>query len=266
MSGPSRFDASIYVRSPNVSIATGIALAKSLVRECPKSMPASVKKACKKLSAVCEAAQGAWADRQREMGALSDGDSRLIDQEADTVWGALRGRLRDFASLPFDRYPRAQRASELVVVLFGADELNFLKTKFTVQYETMDTILKRIGADNLENDINELAGPEFLDQIRHVHPRYEAMVRTMIMREEGSGQNLLEHVRNLQRAVVEYAIKVCGTVDEDDDPQSAVVARRALLPIEKFRADVGTKVGKSGAEGGGGEAAPVESGAQDDVG
>jgi hypothetical protein len=80
-----------------------------------------------------------------------------------------------------------------------------------------------------------------LQHIRNVHPRYEAMVRSSLQRET-SQTNLLEHVRLIQRAVVSYATRVCGTVDEDDDT-TAEVARDALAAIEKMRLTAANKRG-----------------------
>src|SRR4051794_40457071 len=97
----------------------------------------------------------------------------------------------------------------------------------------MDTILKRIDKENLAADLDALAGPEFLKHIRQVHPRYGAMVKAALQG-AAAGPNLLEHVRALQRAVVVYATRVWGTV-EDDDSATVTAARAALAPIEQIR-------------------------------
>src|SRR5690606_20447386 len=125
-------------------------------------------------------------------------------------------RLTAFSVLPVEDYPKAARAAELVVVLFGSDGLSFLKEAYPIQYATMDTLLKRIDADSLQKEIDDLAGPEFIRAIRKVMPRYGEVVGAMLKRDNASGQNLLEHVRTIQRGIVDYATKVCGTVDEDE--------------------------------------------------
>jgi hypothetical protein len=198
-------------------------------------MPASVKKACKALESTVNSAQNAWAARQRELGVVSEDDSRKVDQEADTVWGALRARLSAYSVLPAEQFPRAARAGELVTMLFGDGGLSFLKDPYPVQFSTMDTILKRITEDKLQKEIDELAGPEFVQAIRNVHPRYDTVVHAMLRRDETSGQNLLDHVRAVQRAIVVYATKVCATV-EDDEQDTIDVACAALRPIEQMRA------------------------------
>jgi hypothetical protein len=109
----------------------------------------------------------------------------------------------------------------------------------------MSMLLKRIDDEGLAADIDKLAGPEFLQHIRNVHPRYEAMVQTSLQRET-SQTNLLEHVRLIQRAVVAYATRVCATVEEDDDT-SAETARDALAAIDKMRLTAANKRGGAAA-------------------
>ena len=232
---PNPFDPSLYNNAPQITLSTGITLARSLVKLAPKNAGPLVKKAVKKLSAAADSAQDKLADRQRELGAVSEEDARGIDNEADGSWGALRDRLSAYATLPDDRFPRAARAASLLTTLFGDGGLTFLQSKYDAQLAVMDTLLKRIDADGLAKEIDELAGPEFLSQIRHVHPRYEAMVHGRLRRESGSGQNLLEEVRALRQAILYYASMVSGTVDEDD-PRTAAAAEEALRPIVTFRA------------------------------
>jgi len=234
MSALELFDPTLYTRAPILTIATAITLGRALVEGCPQGAPLEVKKAAKKLKNVTDAAQDAWAARQREQGEGSEEDSRLIDQVADNVWSAARSRLQAYALLPVKDFPKAARAGELVVKLFGGDGLSFLKEAYPVQLSSMSTLLQRIDEEGLAEEINELAGPEFLQAIRKVLPRYKAMVNAMLKRDEASGQNLLEHVRAVQRAVVVYATKVCATVD-DDDEGSIKAAEEALRPIVKLR-------------------------------
>jgi hypothetical protein len=240
------FDPSVFTRAPIITVESGIALAKALVAACPKGMPENVKKACTKLKAAAAAAQAALADRQRELGKVTDEDVRLIDVEADTAWSALRMRLQAYASLPASRFARATRAEELLTILFGVDGLNFLKFSYAEQWSTMETILGRIDGDKLQKDIDGIAGPEFLKQIRASHAVYGPMVEAMLRRDTQGGVNLLEHIRGMGRTIVDYATKVCGTVDEDK-PATIATARKALSPIESHRQAAARRAGASGA-------------------
>lgn len=228
------FDPSIYTRAPLINRASGIALAQTLLEAMPKGAPAHVKKAAERLRRAAEDAQAAWAQRQRGTNQPSEEDTRAVDQEADSSWSGLRLRLQGYASLPPQRYPAAKRALELLYILFGTDGLSFLKEQYPIQWANMDTLLKRIEADGLDKEIDQLCGKEFLQQIRDVHPRYAKMVQSMLRREDASGPDLRENLRAISRAVVDYASKVVALVD-GDDPESIAMVRAALRPIEQHR-------------------------------
>jgi hypothetical protein len=227
------FDPALYVRAPIFTMSVGITLAFALVDACPKSAPANVKKACKHLKTVAEKAQSDLAERNRRLGAYSDEDSRTLDNEADRAWGALRMRLQAMGMLNPEVFPKAPRAAQLETSLF-AEGTEFLKAEFASQSTSMASLLQRIDADKLAQDIDELAGKEFLQAVRNVQPRYEAMVKERLRRDNASGQNFAETVRAIQAAIVNYAAKIIGTI-EHDDPATTEVARIALLPIHNHR-------------------------------
>jgi hypothetical protein len=233
------FEPYLYMRAPSVNLASAIVLAEALVEACPDSMPPAVKKAAKQLAKVAGAAKQAWADRQRELGLVPDENTRALDQEADGSWSNLRSRLVAYAGLSATLFPKARRAQEIVDSLFGDAGLGFLRDAYVLQWSTMSVLLKRIDDEGLAPEIDKLAGPEFLQHIRNVHPRYQAMVQSSLQR-ESSQQSLLEHVRLIQRAVVAYATRVCATVEDDDDA-TIEAARDALAAIEKMRLTASSK-------------------------
>lgn len=245
------FDPSLYVRSPIITVSSGATLAIALAEACPKNAPANVKKAAKHLKSVAAKAQADLAERNRSLGVFSDEDSRALDNEADRAWGGLRLRIQAMAMLNAKKYPRAKRASEIETLLF-AEGTEFLKAEYASQRTTMGSILHRIDADNLQKDIDDIAGKEFLQAIRDVQPRYEAMVKERLRRDKATGQNLSDNVREIQAAIVNYASKVIGTI-EHDEPETAETARIALLPITNFR-----EAAARGAIGGNEPAEPQE--------
>jgi hypothetical protein len=228
------FDPSLYVRSPIVNASTGATLALALAGACPKDAPANVKKAAKHLSAVAAQVQEILAERNRRMGTFSEDDSRKLDNEADRAWGALRMRIEAMAMLNPSITSRATRAAELRASLF-AEGTEFLKEEYASQRTSMGALLKRIDDEKLEKDIDAVAGKEFLQAVRSVQPRYDAMVNERLRRDQGTGTNLADSVRAIQAAIVNYAAKVIGTI-EHDDPSTVEAARVALLPIANFRA------------------------------
>lgn len=221
------------MRAPVMSVSAGITLARALVAITPWGLSRSVDKAAKTLERVADKAQEVLALRQR---AAAEGDesTRVVDGDADTSWAALRMRLEACVLLPREPHARAERARRVVQTLFGEDGLTFLRERYPVQYTVADTILKRIEADDLQPEIDHLAGPEFLANIRAQHERYGDMVQGVLMRARVEDENLHNHMRGLQRAITTYAIAVCATVD-DDDPATAERARMVLLPIVNFR-------------------------------
>jgi hypothetical protein len=219
-----------------MTLESGIALCDSLVSACPKSMPDSVKKSAKKLKGAAGRAQTALAKRQAALGTISEEDARVIDQEGDVSWGALRGRLTAYASLPVKQFPDAKRAGELIIALFGEDGLSFLKETYPVQWGTADTILLRIQNEGLQADIDRIAGPEFLKNVRARHVAYGAMVKRYLARNSSATVNLGDEVRKLGRAIVAYATQVCAfATDKEDDDDALAAAADALRPLDVFR-------------------------------
>lgn len=239
-------DPSLYTRAPIMSLEAGIALARALVSACPPSAPSSVKKSAKKLNAATDKAQIALAKRQKIIGQIPEEASRLIDQDGDNSWGALRGRLYHFSLLPKNEYPDASRAAELVSSLFGDDGLSFLKEKYPVQWAVADTVLKRIDDEQLHNDINRIAGSEFLENVRKRHVEYGAMVQRLLTKGSGESVNLSHEVHALGRAIVAYATQICASADDDDSsPEMILMARCALKPLDNFRDQVASRANPS---------------------
>jgi hypothetical protein len=250
------FDPSEYTRAPVISVSGGIALARALLKARPPGMPAGVEKSARKLGLVADAAQEVLALRQRAA-AEGEGSTREVDGDADASWSALRMRLHAYALLPDRPHDRARRARQLLVTLFGDDGLAFLRERYPVQYTVADTILKRIDGDGLQAEIDDLAGREFLANVRVQHERYGGMVQGVLMREQAGEEDLREHQRRLQRAITAYAISVCATVDEDD-PASIERVHVALKPLMNYRQY--NLRGRGSAEPGGKPAGPQQSG------
>jgi hypothetical protein len=229
------FDLLVYLRTaPVVTIESGIVLARTLLSVMPKSMPAHVKKSAAKLGRVADAAQAALSERQRELVPPQGESSRDIDSAADQVWSLLRDLLDALSRLP-DKYERAQKARALLATIFP-EGTGFLRLSYSEQFVMMDITLKRIDSEGLAKSVDALVGPEPLQEIRAVHPRYAAMVAGRL-KEAAPAASLLEHVRTLQRTIVEYATAVASAVDSDD-PSTITLAREALRPIDNHREQV----------------------------
>ncbi len=227
------FDRSPYTTAPVITVSTGITLASALCDACPAGASPGIQKAATHLSSVAAKAKGDLVNRNNQLGAFPDEDSRGLDTEADRCWGAFRLRGQAMAMLRPDVYPKAQRAVELDARLFPQGT-EFLKSEYASQSTSMATILQVIDEGGLEQNITDILGPEFLAAVREVQPRYAAMVKERLRRDKAAGQNLFETIRAIQAAIVNYAGKVIGAI-EHDDPATEETARVALLPILNHR-------------------------------
>lgn len=227
------FDRSVFATAPVITVPSGITLALALYHARPPAASPGIEKAAAHLKKVADGAQGELVHRNSELGASPDEDSRALDADADRCWRAFRLRGQALAMLPPDAYPQAKRALALDSKLFPQGT-EFLKSDYAAQRSSMATVLQTIDEEGLEKEVNALLGPEFLAAVREVQPRYSAMVDERLRRDKASGQNLLETIRAIQSAIVNYAGKVIGAI-EHDDPATVETARLALLPILNHR-------------------------------
>lgn len=227
------FDAAPYAHAPPISVGNGVTLCRALVRACPDSAPANVKKARKSLEATADEAEAELTARNRALGAYPEEDSRALDNLADRAWGALRMRIDAMAMLDPSEFPLVSDAVELGARLFPSGT-GFLSLDYAQQATAMSAELRLVDEDGLGKRIDKVAGPQFLAAVRGIQPRYERMVQERMRRDAATGQNLLETARELQAAIADYAQKVVGMVDRDD-PDTVAVVREMLRPIDAFR-------------------------------
>lgn len=225
-------DPAAYAHAPNMSVSSGIALANALADACPEDAEPKVKRALKHLRKVADKAMEDFTARNKKLGVYSEEDSRVLDNQADRAWGALRMRLQAMAMIA-EQTDKAPRAAAMDWKLFqGSTE--FLKYEYAKQGTRMASSLKQIDDDELQAEIDALCGPEFLAACREVQPKYDRMVSERMRRDEASSTNLTETLRELGAAIVNYASKVVGAV-EHDAPASHDAARAALRPILAYR-------------------------------
>ena len=228
------FDAGQYVRAPVLNIASAISLGQALCKRCPTDAPGNVKRSCKQLKLATQQAHESWTERQRlqtKQPGISADRKREVDILTDQGFGALRQQLESHAMLPSGRSKKSERARRLLGQLFP-DGLGFLNWKYAEQLAAMEVLLGRIDSDGLAGDIDAVCGPEFLANIRTNLTDY----RSMVLHAEVASLDvsLIESVRQVAEAVVDYAVSVCGTVDRHD-PQTIRQASKLLQPIDALR-------------------------------
>lgn len=227
-------DPSLYVHPPVMTVAGGITLCRVVVDASPATMPAYVKKAVKRVLEVAETAQVAHTARIKALAKDGEEDTRVVDKSGDNSWGALRGRLQNYALLPEMTYPDAKRANEIIVSLFGESGLSFLTEKYPEQHAIAESILRRIDGESMAVDIDRIAGKDFLENVRAQHIAYGTMVAAMLKREKALAEDMSDHLRDMGQALVEYATKVLASMDRDT-PATIKAAQTALRPIDVFR-------------------------------
>jgi hypothetical protein len=124
------------------------------------------------------------------------------------------------------------RARELLDATSPKDR-QWLKLPFGAEWAESDKRLKRIDAEGLARDVDALAGPEFLVEVRSAHEAYGMALGITKPSEEVAAVKLAEPLRTLSRAIARYGLAVAAIVD--DDEASVAMARRALRPIDDHR-------------------------------
>ena len=161
------FDPTPYVRPPIVDVPSGVALGIALLSAAPKPAPAHVEAAAKKVHAETVALQAAWAKAD---GGPVQTDKRKADMRIDNAWGILLDRLEAYASLPIEKFSKAARARVLIDTVSKSRE--WLKMPYGAEWAESGKRLQKIDEEGLAPDIEALAGPEFLKEVRQAHKAY----------------------------------------------------------------------------------------------
>lgn len=227
------FDPSQYARAPKVDVPSAIALSIKLLAAVPKNAPTSVKKAAKALRTKVITLQSTWKARDR-----SDKrpDARPIDVWADHAMSRLVGRIEDYAGLPAETYPLATRAVVILATLFPHG-VSFLKSDYATQWAETQKRIERIDEENLAADIDAIAGPEFLAEVRRIHKLYGEAIGVTKPRNESPVPSLSVPLRDVGAAMTLHALQLVSVcVDEDASSEARAAAREALKPFDEFRA------------------------------
>ena len=222
------FDPSNYSRAPHCDAATGVALAVALLSAMPKNVPEDVRKCARKVRTCTLALQKAWAEEPARSPAR-----RPADAACDNAWSCTHGRLSSYAYLPVDTWPKAERAAELVTLLFR-EGLTFLRLPFAAQWAEQERRLTIVDKLGLASELDDLCGPEFLAEIRRTHTLYGQVLGITAPTETPLVAKVGEPLRDLQRVIGQYMRKLAAMAEDSDD--SLAIALRALAPIDELRA------------------------------
>lgn len=226
----SELDPEVYVRAPQADVATTVSLGVSLLSALPSGAPLPVKAAGKRLRASVVALQAAWRGVPASTPAVT---KRAADLSTDNAWGSMESRLSAYARLPADRYPRAQRAQVIHEAVFDGG-LEFLTKPFKAQWAEGNKRLQMIDEHGYAADIDVIAGPEFLAEVRRMQKVYGEVLGVTKAEELPPELNLVEPLREVGRKVVDLALQLLAWSSANPEADAAV--RKALKPIDDQRA------------------------------
>jgi hypothetical protein len=239
------FDPSIYTRPPKLDVAAAVALTIALLAALPLKAPPAVKKAAQKLRKAIVKLQAVWRERDR---LAKPSDPRLVDVMADRAMGRLHGRIDAYAGLPAEAYPLATRAQDILNSLFLRG-LEFLKDDYASQWAETKKLLDRIDEENLAADIDKIAGPEFLAEVRRIHKLYGNAIGVTQSREKLPVPSLVQPLRDVNAAIAVYSVQLLAVVmDEEADKTLRAAARAALQPMDDYRAGVARREARRATE------------------
>ena len=239
------FDPNQYLRVPRLDLRQAFSLAIALLHALPREASAGSRRAARALRAVTVALKQLWSARERSLSMVKTVDRVAADNRIDVAWGALKMRISGCAMLPQAASPLVVLAEALEAKLFSKG-MSFLKAPMEAEWAVSDEMITRIDKDELAANIDAVAGPEYLVEIRGAHIAYgEALgiTKAHVVQEDVAA--LVEPLRTVIGAIGDYALQIVASVDRED-AASIKVARNALLPMDRYRENAARRATKGG--------------------
>jgi hypothetical protein len=223
-----------YVRSPRLAVDSGLSLAKKLMRVVPSKPSAGVQQGAKLLAQSVTTLETAW---QKSGKARPLRNARPADLRLDRAWAAVHARLTAWTIFPSDD-PDHETSKALGDRLFPTG-LDFLRLPFLAEHAQSERRVKIIGNESLRADLDHLVGEVFMDELFAAHAAYgDALGITKATVAITPEPAIDEPLRMLSQAIVAYALQVVAFAAL---PGNLEEARRALQPIDEFRAAAGRR-------------------------
>ena len=222
-------DPTPYARPPKFDVPSAVTIGLALLTAMPKPAPDHVRAAATKVRKDTVALQLAWGKSGLP---VTPRDRRKADLRVDTAWGGLLDRLESYSRLPVATYPRAARARELCDIISPNDR-EWLKFVYESEWAESNKRLVWIDEQGLTKDVNELAGPDFLTEVKDAHADYGIALAVTKPAPEVLEYKLAEPLQSLARSIGRYTLAVVTMAD--DDAASIAVVRRALRPVDDYR-------------------------------
>ncbi|MCX4242317.1 hypothetical protein [Paraliomyxa miuraensis] len=225
-----RIDPTPYVRPPRIAADSGLSLAKMLLMMIPNKPGPGVLMAAKLLTESVTTLETVWNGQGKPKASR---DVRPADWRVDRAWGAVHARLTAWGIFPDDD-PDRQTSAALTERLFPTG-LDFLTLSYPAEHAQSERRLQIIEAEGLRDDLDHLVGESFIDELLEAHAAYgEALGITKPAEAPEAKELLVEPLRELGEAIVTYSLQIIAFAALS--PDNLAPAKRALLPIDQFRA------------------------------
>ena len=258
-------DKSQYTTAPRGTARQLMSLGRVLQENLPQDPPDYVVAAAERVGLAVEAGRAVYADRIRNHGPSAASLDREDDGTADSVLSIARTRLEDWAVFQRPTIRRmaadpgdgidyeawigeAERAEQLHTRLF-AGGFDATRAPYAEQAEYMITLACIIDEEQLGEDLAALMGPAHYTLLRQTITHYKAMVDRRQSGDPGNQANLHEVKATLQDAIQTYMLALLISLD-GDDPDRVAKVRRALGPVDAFRATFAVRPRGDGADEG----------------
>jgi hypothetical protein len=226
-----KIDASLYTSEQLFDTPGGIALATMLIQAAPKQLSPDMKRGLGAVKRSAMALKKAWELSDQSQGGV---DTRAADNRLDQAWAGVKSRLDAYARLPAGEYARAPRAAALVELLFP-NGMGFLNLSYTAEWAESQRILERIVKQELQKDVDLLAGREFLAEAKAAHALYGQVLGTTKAKKVKNTVSLAEPLKQLRADIVDYTLTV--VVFGNAKTSQLGAARAALAPLDELRAN-----------------------------
>lgn len=222
-------DLASWVTPTRFSIANGIVLAIQILKASPPRPTEMVRAALETIREAALHAQSVTRDRLR----LSPENIRPLDFRLDSAWVGLRECIEAKARLEGTEV--GERAAKLSTQVFPSGT-NFVTASYNEQWAISDAHLVRIDEDELADEIDEIAGPEFLPFIREAHRKFGDAIGVGETARASVPDSAMVSAANLRlsRAIVNYGRVMIGRADLND-PKSVAELKRAMAPLDEYR-------------------------------
>jgi hypothetical protein len=252
MAAPPMIDSAPYLQAPRLTVRSGLSLSKMLLMVIPGKPGPGVLGAANALRASVTDLDGRWKASQKTRRVK---DMRPLDVQLDRAWAVVESSLDRYTLLRPSNANR-KRAAQLHEPLFS-EGLAFLKLRYIEQHAESARRIDLIKEEGLREDLDRLVGKEFIDELHAAHKAYgDALGITKAGEASVDAESLLEPLRGVGRAISAYALQVLAFAGLD--PANVPAARRALEPIDKFRAAAAKRNAAGGATAEGAEGGEAE--------